>query len=245
MSFKIVKTVIIMFDRGAESGVGRTQERRWLSMWILAHHHQRGAEGELRGLLVGHARNGARREIGNGSHGVRDGILVFIDKILTPSASTEELQVLTDVSQAIQVETVEPRQAYSLFQESSSASLQTTRDLEGLEVVTLIRRLSKQEHTAALDQLTLRISAIMKFGAGTGEDPCARVKGLIKGLISRLQGAASSEAKAYFRISKPTLRSDHPNLKQLSLSYSTARSLRLSQDWMHCQTGSCRWIPYV
>ena len=39
-----------------------------------------------------------------------------------------------------------------------------------------------------------RISAILKFGAGTGEDPFEKVKGLITELISQLQEETSSEA---------------------------------------------------
>ena len=68
-------------------------------------------------------------------------------------------------------------QAYPLFQESSSASLQAATDLERFEVVKMVRQPFKQEHSTALAQLTSCIPAIMKFGAGTGEDPLAKVKG--------------------------------------------------------------------
>jgi len=112
----------------------------------------------------------------------------------------EELKALADATQVLQSETGGAEgQTYSLFQESSSAGLQTSTHLAGSEVVTLVRRLAKKEHSAALAQLASRISAIMKFGAGSGEDPFAKVKGLITDLISRLQAEASSEAnqKAY------------------------------------------------
>jgi len=112
----------------------------------------------------------------------------------------EELKALADATQVLQSETGGAEgQTYSLFQESSSAGLQTSTHLAGSEVVTLVRRLAKREHSAALAQLASRISAIMKFGAGSGEDPFAKVKGLITDLISRLQAEASSEAnhKAY------------------------------------------------
>ena len=47
---------------------------------------------------------------------------------------------------------------------------------------------------SALPHLASRLSAILKFGAGTGVDPFAKVKGFITELISRLQEEASSEA---------------------------------------------------
>ena len=43
-------------------------------------------------------------------------------------------------------------------------------------MVTMVRRLAAQEHSAALAQLASCISAIMKFGAGADDDPFVRVK---------------------------------------------------------------------
>ena len=51
-----------------------------------------------------------------------------------------------------------------------------------------------QQHFAVLAQLASRISAIMKFGAETGDGPFAKVKGLIMCLINRLPAEAPSEA---------------------------------------------------
>ena len=69
-------------------------------------------------------------------------------------------------------------------------SLQLSR----FEVVTVVSRLAKKEHSAALAQLASRTSAIMKFGVGAGVDPFVKVKGLFTDLINRLQAEASSEA---------------------------------------------------
>ena len=52
-----------------------------------------------------------------------------------------------------------------------SAALQTSTDLKGFDMVTAVKRLAEQEHSAALAQLGSRISAIMKFGAGADDDP--------------------------------------------------------------------------
>merc|ERR1712064_21522 len=120
---------------------------------------------------------------------------VASDHEASVKAFAEELKALTDATQVLKSETGGAEgQTYSLFQESSSAALQTTTDLKGFEVVTLVRRLAKEEHSAALAQLASRISAIMKFGAGAGDDPFVKVKGLITDLINRLQAEASSES---------------------------------------------------
>ena len=47
---------------------------------------------------------------------------------------------------------------------------------KGIKVVTMVRRLAAQEHSAALAQLASCISAIMKFGAGADDDPFVKVK---------------------------------------------------------------------
>ena len=57
----------------------------------------------------------------------------------------------------------------------------------------MIRRFATQEHSAVLAQLASRMSAVMKFGAGTGDDIFAKVKGLITCLINMLQAEAPSE----------------------------------------------------
>ena len=103
-------------------------------------------------------------------------------------------------------------------------SSQVERPLSGFEVVTMVRRLAKKEHSAALAQLVSRTSAIIKFGASAGVDPFVKVKGFITDLIKRLQAEASSEAshKSYCdeqtskatEISRPMLGSNLPNSKR-------------------------------
>ena len=45
-----------------------------------------------------------------------------------------------------------------------------------------------------LSQVACRVSAVVKFGAGAGEEPFAKVKKLFMDLIDRLQSEASPEA---------------------------------------------------
>ena len=107
-------------------------------------------------------------------------------------ALADELKGLAKATQVLQSETGgADGQTYSLFQENSSAALQTSTDLKGFDMVTAVRRLAEQEHSAALAQLGSRISAIVKFGAAD-DDPFAKVKDLIMD-FSRLQAEASSE----------------------------------------------------
>ena len=82
-----------------------------------------------------------------------------------------ELKELADASQDLQSETGgADGQTYSL-QESAVACLHTSSDLKRFEVVAMVKRLAKKEHSAALAQPASRISAVMKFGAGAGEGP--------------------------------------------------------------------------
>ena len=100
---------------------------------------------------------------------------------------SEELKALAEATQVLQSETSgADGQTYPLFQEDSSAALRTSTDLNGFELVILVRRLAEQEHG---------ISATMKFGAGADGDPSVKVKDFTTDLISRLQAEASSEKR--------------------------------------------------
>ena len=105
----------------------------------------------------------------------------------------EELKAWTEATQVLQSETDgADGHTYSLFQENSSAALQTPTDLKGFDMMTVVRRLAEQEHFAALAQLRSRISAITKFGADADNDPFVKEKDLIMD-FSRLQAEASPE----------------------------------------------------
>merc|ERR1719188_1114570 len=63
----------------------------------------------------------------------------------------------------------------------------------------MVKRLAREHHSAALAQLASRIAAVLRYGSAAGEDPFAKVKSLISGLIARLESEASADAteKAY------------------------------------------------
>merc|ERR1712060_781138 len=74
------------------------------------------------------------------------------------------------------------------------SALQSRADLANIEVVTMVKRLAQQHHSAALAQLASRIGAVMRMGSAGSADPFAKVKGLINEMISKLEAEADAEA---------------------------------------------------
>mmetsp|Transcript_130870 Transcript_130870/g.231306 ORF Transcript_130870/g.231306 Transcript_130870/m.231306 type:complete len:711 (-) Transcript_130870:68-2200(-) len=79
------------------------------------------------------------------------------------------------------------------------SKLRTRADLANFEVVNLIRKLAHEQRSAMLQQLATRISTAIKNSATHGEDPFAKVKGMISDMIEKLLKDAGEEAqhKAY------------------------------------------------
>merc|ERR1712156_83484 len=125
---------------------------------------------------------------------------VGADHEMTVKARTEELKVIAEAKKIL-VETTSGGvdQTYSLMELSATSKLQTRADLAHAEVVVLVKRLARQHHSAALAQLASRVAAVLQYGASNGEDPFAKVKGLIEDMIRKLQEEAAAEAteKAY------------------------------------------------
>merc|ERR1719343_1051412 len=63
----------------------------------------------------------------------------------------------------------------------------------------MVKQLAKKHHSSALAQLASRISAVARYGGMNGEDPFAKIKGLIMDMIAKLEKEAEDEAteKAY------------------------------------------------
>merc|ERR550532_2269863 len=121
------------------------------------------------------------------------------DHEATVAARKEELTVIAQARKILADTTSGAvSQTYSLLQESTSR-LATHADLAGREVVEMVRRLAKKQHSSALAQLASRIAAVARYGSSNGEDPFAKIKGLIQDMITKLEREAGSEAteKAY------------------------------------------------
>ena len=67
---------------------------------------------------------------------------------------TEELKAWTEATKVLQSEMDgADGHTYSLFQENSSAALQTSTDFKGFDMMTAVKRLAEQEHFVALANL--------------------------------------------------------------------------------------------
>jgi len=125
---------------------------------------------------------------------------VGADHEMTVKAREEELKVIAEAKKIL-TETTSGGvdQTYSFLQFAVASTLKTRADLAQAEVVVLVKRLARQHHSAALAQLASRVAAVLKYGAQNGEDPFAKVKGLIQDMIAKLQEEAAAEAqeKAY------------------------------------------------
>ena len=64
----------------------------------------------------------------------------------------------------------------------------------------LVRKLAKEERSAALEQLASRISAAIRDGASNGEDPFVKVKGMISQMIERLMKEVATDGTCVLRV---------------------------------------------
>jgi len=78
-------------------------------------------------------------------------------------------------------------------QSRTGSALQTRVDLANAELISLLKRLAKENHSTALAQLASRIGATLRYEAASGEDPFSKVKGLITDMLSKLQAQAAAD----------------------------------------------------
>merc|ERR1719171_672252 len=150
------------------------------------------------------------------------------DHEVSMKGRAEELKVLAEAKKIVQSTTSGAEsQTYSFLQITSQ--VKTGADLRNLEVVGRITELA---------QIASRISAVIRYGSSSGDDPFAKVKGLIVEMIDKLMKEAADEAsfKAYCdeemaktEQKKTELNSDIDKLTT-KIDTATARSTELKED---------------
>merc|ERR1712151_114445 len=118
---------------------------------------------------------------------------VAADQGASAASRAEELKVIAEAQKIVKESTSGAEgQTYSFLQVSSGIA--SRKDLARSEVITLVKRLAKKEHSAALAQLVSRMTAVVRYGASSGGDPFEKIKGLITDMISKLENEAAETA---------------------------------------------------
>jgi len=118
---------------------------------------------------------------------------------LSTKSRGEELGALATAKKVIQESTGGATgQSYGLNQ-MSFMQVSSGAELAKVEAVRFVRDLARKSKSPALAQLASRMSSAVKLGAASGEDPFAKVKGLINEMVATLESEAEEDAtqKAY------------------------------------------------
>merc|ERR1719171_2930764 len=113
------------------------------------------------------------------------------------------------------------------FLQTDRMHVNSGADLAKFEAVRFVRDLARKTNSPALTQLASRMSSAMRLGVAAGEDPFAKVKGLIEDMIATLESDAEADAshKAYCdkEIGETTAKKDELQAESDKLSTSIAQ----------------------
>jgi hypothetical protein len=161
------------------------------------------------------------------------------DHEITVKGRKEELAALGKAKKILQTMASGAfTQTYSFLQTMVSTRMRTSADLANAEVVSLVKKLAREQHSAALAQLASRISTLIRYSSQSGDDPFAKVKGLIEEMIAKLMKEAEAEAseKAYCdeEMSKTKAKKDELSADiekaTAKIDKATAASIALKED---------------
>merc|ERR1740138_294216 len=109
---------------------------------------------------------------------------------------SEELDALAKAKEIISESTSLGQISFLQF---SGMKLESGADLAHFEAVRFVRDLARKQHAPELAQLAKQMASAMRFSARAGQDPFAKVKGLISDLITKLESDSAGDAshKAY------------------------------------------------
>lgn len=116
------------------------------------------------------------------------------DHEATMLSRTEELKVIAEAKKILkETGSGAVSQSYSFVQVNS------VRRLAGSGIAAMVKKMAQKHHSAALAQLASRIGSALRFGNFAGDEPFAKIKGLITDMISKLEAEMGAEAteKAY------------------------------------------------
>merc|ERR1719229_2117409 len=104
----------------------------------------------------------------------------------------EELKALAEAKKIIVEATGAALNQMSFLQVSRSSA-------SNFQVVRFVRKLAKKQHSPALAELAKRMASAVRYGGKVGDDPFAKVRGLIADMIAKLEAEAEEDAthKAY------------------------------------------------
>jgi len=130
----------------------------------------------------------------------QDCMTTAADHEATVAARNEELKVVHTAEKILkETSSGAVAQTYDFLQVTATSRMSTRADLRNSEVITMVKKLAREHHSAALAQLASRLAVVVKYGGKHGDDPFAKVKGLIQEMIEKLEKEAEAEAteKAY------------------------------------------------
>jgi chromosome segregation ATPase len=105
----------------------------------------------------------------------------------------EELKALAQAKQALnEMTSGADAQTYSLLQTGSELS--SGADLARFEAVRFVQDLAQKQNSTSLAQLAMRMASVVRVSSASGEDPFAKIKGLISDMISKLEEESSADA---------------------------------------------------
>merc|ERR1719247_2490198 len=111
---------------------------------------------------------------------------------LATKSRGEELKALATAKKVI-VEATGGAASQTYLNQMSFLQISSGADLSKEEAVRFIRDLARKNKSPALAQLASRMSSAMRLGTAAGEDPFAKVKGLITEMIATLESEAEED----------------------------------------------------
>jgi hypothetical protein len=100
------------------------------------------------------------------------------------NSRSQELKALSEAKQALEEATGASLSQVSLLQVRSSSKS------DGSNAVQIIRHIASEQHLPSMEQLALRMESLLQ----AGNDPFTKVKGLLTGMIDKLESQAAADA---------------------------------------------------